>query len=303
MPESLVIEGRFAQEFREIMAELHEFVSTIQRPKLKDDLWPEAMKDFSDRLNKRISELREELASKKDVWMAELRTELAEKEKAFDKALFKDLSFMIPKAAIVGLIGPNGTGKTTLFRLLTGTEKPDAGTVTIGKTVSFAYVDQGRESLEGGLSLLEELAGQAQEIKLGKRSVPVRQYLSWFGFKGADQQQMSDELSGGERNRLHLAKTLKVGGNVLLLDEPSNDLDVNTLRSLEDAVLDFNGTVLVISHDRFFLDRICTHLLVFESAGQVRFFTGNYRDYEEWHTKELGGELYKNRRNRYRKIA
>jgi ATP-binding cassette ChvD family protein len=229
--------------------------------------------------------------------------ELAGVTKSFDKPLFADLGFGVPKGAIVGLIGPNGTGKTTLFKILTGQETPDAGTATVGQTVKFAYVDQNRDSISGDVSLIEELAGQSDEVTLGKRTVPVRQYLSWFGFKGADQQKMAGQLSGGERNRLHLAKTLKIGGNVLLLDEPSNDLDVNTLRSLEDAILDFTGTVLVISHDRFFLDRICTHLLVFEGEGTVRFFTGNFQDYESWRKREYGEDVYKNRRNRYRKLV
>jgi ATPase subunit of ABC transporter with duplicated ATPase domains len=164
------------------------------------------------------------------------------------------------------------------------------------------YVDQSRDSL-GTHSLLQEVGDGLEEVQLGKQTVPLRQYLSRFGFKGSDQQKTVDKLSGGERNRAHLAKVLKVGGNVLLLDEPTNDLDVNTLRMLEEAILNFGGCVLVISHDRFFLDRICTHLLVFEGEGQVRWFTGNFREYEEWRQKELGGKLFENRRNRYRKIV
>lgn len=223
--------------------------------------------------------------------------------KGFGEVLFDNLSFLIPKGAVVGLIGPNGTGKTTLFKMLTGDDKPDSGEIKLGQSVSFAYVDQERDSLEGEHGLVKEFGGEGALIALGKRDVPVRQYLSWFGFTGSSQQKNVNQLSGGERNRAHLAKTLKVGGNVLLLDEPTNDLDVNTLRMLEDAILRFAGNVLVISHDRFFLDRICTHLLVFEGRGKVRFFTGNYQEYEQWHRKELGEDPYINRRNRYKKLV
>lgn len=218
-------------------------------------------------------------------------------------SLFSDLSFIVPRSAIVGLVGPNGTGKTTLFKLITGQEKPDSGEVKLGATVRISYVDQERSSLQGETPLLEEVGEGKDEVVLGKRAVPLRQYLSWFGFKGADQQKTAGELSGGERNRCHLAKVLKLGGNLLLLDEPTNDLDVNTLRMLEEAILNYNGCVMVISHDRFFLNRICTHVLVFEGEGKVRFFEGNYQEYEEWHRKELGGDFMKNRRNRYRKIV
>jgi len=217
--------------------------------------------------------------------------------------LFKDLSFRVPKGAVVGLVGPNGAGKTTLLRLLAGFEKPDTGAISIGSTVSFAYAEQGAESLERDHGLLEEIGGGAQDIAIGKRLIPIRQYLARFGFKGPDQQKKVNELSGGERNRCHLAKVLKVGGNVLLLDEPTNDLDVNTLRMLEEAIQEFRGCTLVISHDRFFLDRVCTHLLAFEGEQGVRWFTGNYREYETWRIKELGSPLFDNRRSRYRKIV
>jgi ATP-binding cassette ChvD family protein len=216
--------------------------------------------------------------------------------------LFENLDFMIPKSAIVGVIGPNGTGKTTLFRMIIGEEKPDSGAIKIGPTIKFAYVDQSREALRGDISLIEEIGEGLDEIQIGKRAIPIRQYLARFGFRGADQQKLSRELSGGERNRCYLAKALKIGGNLLLLDEPTNDLDVNTLRLLEEAILGFKGCVMVISHDRFFINRICTHLLVFEGEGKVLWFEGNYQEYEERRMKELGSKLMENRRNRYRKL-
>ncbi len=224
--------------------------------------------------------------------------------KAFgDNLLFSDLTFSVPRSAVVGLIGPNGTGKTTLFRMIAGMEKADAGRVTVGSTVKLVYVDQGREALTSGKSLLDDVGDGLAEIGIGKRSIPIRQYLARFGFKGPDQQKTVDQLSGGERNRCHLAKVLKAGGNVVLLDEPTNDLDVNTLRMLEEAILNFPGCVMVISHDRFFLDRVCTHLLVFEGEGKVRWFDGNFREYQEWRSKEMGDKLFENRRTRYRKLV
>ncbi len=220
-----------------------------------------------------------------------------------DRVIFKDVNFLVPKSAIVGLVGPNGTGKTTMFRLIVGQEKATSGEVKVGSTVNLAYVDQERDTLTGDQSLINEVGGGADNVMLGKVEVPIRQYLARFGFKGSDQQKTVGELSGGERNRCHLAKVLKSGGNVLLLDEPTNDLDVNMLRNLEEAILNFTGCVMVISHDRFFLDRVCTHLLVFEGEGKVRWFEGNYREYEDWHKRELGGRPFENRRNRYRKIV
>ncbi len=220
-----------------------------------------------------------------------------------DTVLFQDLDFIIPKGGVVGIIGPNGTGKTTMIRMIVGEDQPDAGEVLIGSTVKISYVDQERATIAGDVPLVDEVGGGGEFLKLGKREVPVRQYLSRFGFKGQDQQKKANELSGGERNRCNLAKLLKEGGNVLLLDEPTNDLDVNTLRLLEEAIQSYAGCVLVISHDRFFLDRICTHLLVFEGEGQVRFFQGNYQEYETWRKKELGSALFENRRHRYRKLV
>jgi ATPase subunit of ABC transporter with duplicated ATPase domains len=220
-----------------------------------------------------------------------------------DQMLMKDVSFQVPKGAIVGIVGPNGTGKTTLMRMIVGTEKPDAGEIVVGPTVKLAYADQERGALGGDVSLVDEVGGGVDEVKIGDRMVPIRKYLSRFGFKGQDQQKKASELSGGERNRCTLAKLLKEGGNVLLLDEPTNDLDVNTLRLLEEAILSFSGCVLVTSHDRFFLDRVCTHLLVFEGEGVVRWFEGNYREYEDWRVKELGSKLFENRRARYRTLV
>jgi ATP-binding cassette ChvD family protein len=202
--------------------------------------------------------------------------------KAFgDNLLIEDLSFKLPPGGIVGVIGPNGAGKTTLFRMITGQEKPDAGTISIGDTVQLGYVDQSRDALDGSKTVWEEISGGKDLIALGKREVNSRAYVGAFNFKGADQQKKVGQLSGGERNRVHLAKMLKSGANVLLLDEPTNDLDVDTLRALEEALSDYAGCVLVTSHDRFFLDRIATHMLAFEGESHVEWFEGNFADYEE----------------------
>lgn len=205
-----------------------------------------------------------------------------------DKLLFDDVSFSIPKGAIVGVIGPNGAGKTTLFRMITGQEKPDGGSFKVGETVKIAYVDQGRDALDGEATVHQVICENQEPVKLGMREVPSRQYVSWFNFTGSDQEKKVGKLSGGERNRVNLAKMLKIGANLLLLDEPTNDLDVNTMRALEDALLDFGGSAVVISHDRWFLDRICTHILAFEGDSQVFFSTGNYTDYEEDRKRRLG---------------
>ena len=217
--------------------------------------------------------------------------------------LFENLTFMLPRAAVVGVLGPNGTGKTTLFKLINGSLEPSAGKVVVGSSVQLAYVDQERTALEGDKSLIEEVGEGADLIRIGTNTVPIRQYLAGFGFKGASQQKSVQQLSGGEQSRCLLAKVLKVGGNVLLLDEPTNDLDINTLRLFEEAIQDFSGCVMVISHDRFFLDRVCTHLLVFEGEGKVRWFEGNFSAYEEWRSKELGEMLFENRRSRYRTVV
>jgi ATP-binding cassette ChvD family protein len=205
-----------------------------------------------------------------------------------DRLLMENLDFDLPPAAVVGIIGANGAGKTTLFRLITGQEQPDAGTVTLGPTVDLAYVDQSRDELDPDKSVFDEISGGNELLKIGKREVNARAYVASLNFKGADQQKKVGSLSGGERNRVHLGKMLRRGGNVLLLDEPTNDLDVDTLRALEEAIETFPGCVLVVSHDRWFLDRIATHILAFEGDSQVRFYPGNYTEYEEFMKREFG---------------
>ena len=224
--------------------------------------------------------------------------------KAFgDRLLIDNLSFRIPAGAIVGIIGPNGAGKSTLFKLITGKEQPDSGEVVIGTTARISIVDQSRESLENTKTVFEDVTGGADILTVGRFEMPSRAYLGRFNLKGGDQQKVVGNLSGGERGRLHLAKTLLQGGNVLLLDEPSNDLDVETLRALEDALLEFAGSVLVISHDRWFLDRIATHILAFEGNSQVSFFDGNYQEYEADKKKRLGEEGAKPKRIRYKPLT
>jgi energy-dependent translational throttle protein EttA len=224
--------------------------------------------------------------------------------KAFkDRLLMDNLSFSIPAGAIVGIIGPNGAGKSTLFKMITGQEKPDSGEVNIGSTVKMAYVDQSRDSLSDAKTVFDEIANGSDILTVGKYETPSRAYIGRFNFKGGDQQKIVGQLSGGERGRLHLAKTLISGGNVLLLDEPSNDLDIETLRALEDALLEFAGCVLVISHDRWFLDRIATHILAAEGESQWTFFNGNYQEYEADKRKRLGEEGAKPKRIRYKPIT
>jgi energy-dependent translational throttle protein EttA len=220
-----------------------------------------------------------------------------------DRLLMDDLSFIVPPGAIVGIIGPNGAGKSTLFKMLTGVEKPDAGEVKIGQSVKIAFVDQSREKLSSDKTVFDELSGGRDLIQVGRHEMPSRAYIGRFNFKGADQQKVVGTLSGGERGRLHLAKTLMQGANVLLLDEPSNDLDVETLRALEDALLEYAGSVLVISHDRWFLDRIATHILAAEGESRWSFFPGNYQEYEADKRRRLGEEGARPRRIRYKPIA
>jgi energy-dependent translational throttle protein EttA len=219
-----------------------------------------------------------------------------------DRLLIDKLSFAVPPGAIVGIIGANGAGKSTLFRMITGKEKPDSGTIEIGPTVKLAYVEQSRDDLTGNKTVWEDISSGQDILTVGKFQMPSRAYAGRFNFKGADQQKIVGQLSGGERGRLHLAKTLIAGGNVLLLDEPSNDLDVETLRALEEALLEFAGTVLVISHDRWFLDRIATHILAFEGDSQVVFYPGNYHEYEADKVKRIGEEAARPKRIRFKPL-
>ena len=220
-----------------------------------------------------------------------------------DRLLIDNLSFSLPRGGIVGVIGPNGAGKTTLFRMITGSEKPDSGELRVGPTVQLAYVDQSRETLDSTKTVYEEITGGVDNLVVGGREIHGRAYAGQFGFKGTDQQKTVDKLSGGERNRLHLAKVLRSGGNVLLLDEPTNDLDVDTLRALEDGLLAFPGCAVVISHDRWFLDRIATHVLAFEGDSEVRWFEGNFSDYEADRKKRLGAEALEPHRIKYKPLV
>jgi ATP-binding cassette ChvD family protein len=220
-----------------------------------------------------------------------------------DRLLIEDLTFSLPPAGIVGIIGPNGAGKTTLFRMLTGQEAPDSGSITVGDTVQMSYVDQSRDTLNDDATVYEEITGGADTIKVGGREIHGRAYVASFNFKGSDQQKRVGDLSGGERNRVHLAKLLKNAGNVLLLDEPTNDLDVDTLRALETGLESFPGCAVVISHDRWFLDRIATHVLAFEGDSQVRWFEGNFSDYETWRKKELGVAADQPHRIKYKPLS
>jgi ATPase subunit of ABC transporter with duplicated ATPase domains len=220
-----------------------------------------------------------------------------------DLLLMEDLSFTLPRGGIVGVIGPNGAGKTTLFRMITREEKPEGGTLRLGDTVQLGYVDQSRDALSANMSVWEEISGGADELQIGKRAVASRAYVSWFNFKGPQQQRKVGSLSGGERNRVHLAKLLQRGSNLLLLDEPTNDLDVDTLRALEEALINYAGCAVVISHDRWFLDRIATHMLAFEGDSRVVWFEGNYQDYETDRRRRLGAEAETPHRIKYRKLT
>jgi sulfate-transporting ATPase len=220
-----------------------------------------------------------------------------------DRLLIEDLDFTLPPAGIVGVIGPNGAGKTTLFRMITGSESPDAGTIEIGSSVDLAYVDQTRDALKAENTIYQEISGGLDVIKVGNREINSRAYVASLNFKGSDQQKKVGTLSGGERNRVHLAKMLRTGGNVILLDEPSNDLDVDTLRALEEALIAFPGCAVVISHDRWFLDRICTHILAFENDSQVRWFQGNHSEYEAWMRANLGEDSLQPHRVKYKPLT
>ena len=220
-----------------------------------------------------------------------------------DRLLIDGLSFKMPAGAIVGVIGPNGAGKTTFFRMITGQEQPDGGTFRIGETVKLGYIDQSRDSLDDGKNVWEEISGGLDILELGKTEMASRAYVGAFNFKGPDQQKKVGQLSGGERNRVHLAKMLKEGANLLLLDEPTNDLDVDTLRALEEALDKFAGSAIIISHDRSFLDRICTHIMAYEGNSQVVWFEGNYQDYEEDRKRRLGAAAEQPHRIKYKKFA
>jgi ATP-binding cassette ChvD family protein len=236
--------------------------------------------------------------------LGDVVVEAADLRKGFgERLLIDDLSFSLPPGGIVGVIGPNGSGKTTLFRMIVGEESPDAGTLSVGDTVQVAYVDQSRGGLDPESTVWKEISGGHDTIELGSREVNSRQYVSWFNFKGPDQQKRVSDLSGGERNRLHLAKLLRSGGNLLLLDEPTNDLDVDTLRALEDALLDFAGCAVVISHDRWFLDRIATHVLAFEGDSQATWFEGAFSEYEDWVRETRGPEALEPHRITYRPLV
>jgi ATP-binding cassette ChvD family protein len=219
-----------------------------------------------------------------------------------DRLLYEHLNFSIPRGAIVGIIGPNGAGKTTLFRMMTGQEEPNSGTIELGETVDIAYVDQSRDDLDGNKTVWEEVSEGADMITVGNYEVSSRAYVGRFNFKGSDQQKFVKDLSGGERNRLHLAKLLRKGSNVLLLDEPTNDLDVETLRALEEALLAYPGCAIVISHDRWFLDRICTHILAFEGDSEIEVFEGNYTEFETYRKKTLGDSAAQPTRIKYKKL-
>lgn len=259
---------------------------------------------LSEQAGEREREARAEITIPAGPRLGDLVVEAEGLRKGFgDRLLFGDLSFRLPRGGIVGVVGANGTGKTTLFRIMVGQEQPDGGTLRVGETVQIAYVDQSRDALDGERRVWEEIADGRETVLLGKREIPARAYASTFNFKGPDQQKLVGELSGGERNRVHLAKLLKSGANLILLDEPTNDLDVHTLRALEEALLDFAGCAVVISHDRWFLDRIATHILAFEGDSKVTWFEGNFQDYESWMKKQLGVDSLVPKRVRYKKFA
>jgi ATP-binding cassette ChvD family protein len=261
-----------------------------------------AFDDLATQQEKRLAES-VEIFIPSSTRLGEVVVEADQLSKGFgDRLLIDNLSFSLPRGGIVGVIGGNGTGKTTLFRMIVGQDKPDSGDLRLGGTVQVAYVDQSRESLDPARSVWEEISGGLDRIQIGNREMNSRGYVSSFNFKGADQQKRVANLSGGERNRVHLAKVLQQGGNLLMLDEPTNDLDVDTLRALEDALLAFPGCAVVISHDRWFLDRIATHILAFEGDSHVEWFEGNYQDYEKDRRKRLGADADQPHRIKYRRI-
>jgi len=298
--------------------EMEEKAESARQRQLKRELeWVRSSPRARQAKSKARLQAYEELASRApekreatgEIWippgprLSGLVVEARDLRKAYgDRLLIDSLSFRLPPGGIVGVIGPNGAGKTTLFRMITGQEKPDGGELRVGDSVVLAYVDQSRDALDGEKTAFQEVSGGLDLIDLGGRQVPARAYLAAFNFKGQDQQKRVKDLSGGERNRVHLAKMLKSGGNLLLLDEPTNDLDVETLRSLEEALLGFAGCAVVISHDRWFLDRIATHMLAFEGDSRVFFFEGNYQDYEADKKKRLGAEALQPKRIRYKPI-
>ena len=313
-------EGNYSswlEQKAEILRQREKTASTLQKRLDKELQWLRETPGARRKNNKgRINEY-EKLSSRKiDIedntleiqiapgpQLGEQVIEVESLEKGYgSEPIFTDLTFSVPRGAVVGLIGPNGTGKTTLFKMIAGEEQPDSGTLKLGSTVQLSYVDQHRHDLDAENTVFQEVTGGTEHIEIAGKTINSRAYVGRFNFKGPDQQKKVGELSGGERNRVHLAKLLRRGGNVLLLDEPTNDLDVTTLRNLENAILDFNGCVLVISHDRFFLDRICTHLLVFEGNSKVRWFEGNFEEYLEKRKQELGGKE-ENRRSKYKKLT
>ena len=301
---------RLAQEGREEASRQRTLASELEwvrsSPKARQSKSKARIQAYEDLLNKQ---------GKDDISTAQIQIpagprlggvviEAESLKKGFEeKLLIDDLSFKLPPGGIVGVIGPNGAGKTTLFRMLTGQDTPDDGELRVGDTVELGYVDQSRDDLDGSKTVWEEISDGLDVVQLGKREVPSRAYVSWFNFKGGDQQKKVGDLSGGERNRVHLAKMLKQGANLLLLDEPTNDLDVDTLRALEEALLDFAGCAVVISHDRWFLDRIATHILAFEGDSHVEWFEGNFADYEEDKKRRLGPEAEIPKRIQYKKLT
>ena len=312
-------EGNYSswlEQKAEILRKREKSASTLQKRLEKELQWLKETPGARRKQNKgRINDYEKLSARKVDVEDNSLEIQIApgpqlgeqvievnSLSKSYDDPIIQDLTFSVPRGAVVGLIGPNGAVKTTLFRMIAGEEQPDSGTLKLGSTVKLSYVDQHRHDLSPDKTVFEEITGGTEHIEVAGKTIISRAYVGRFNFKGPDQQKKVGELSGGERNRVHLAKLLRRGGNVLLLDEPTNDLDVTTLRNLENAILDFSGCVLVISHDRFFLDRICTHLLVFEGNSKVRWFEGNFEEYQEKRKQELGGRE-ENRRSKYKKLT